>query len=566
MSPSLFDNKEEKEDSQFVLYSDDPVTIKKNYKQLISLFHPDKSSENEIQQRLVDKIQRASDLADPMENKMYKFGVQKEYQSLKNQPPPDDVLILKREMTSVYDILERIRENAVLSELNEFNVQDSWPMMAEVTVGAKAGRSFFWNRLGTSLTWQYSQNNYGIYVSPTIQMEFYDPSSIQRAMLRIKNELKDVNFIFADPHYLVHTPSKVAILPSHKVNYSLPLGIKTSFKGMKLNLQTSLFKSNIKLTIDQPTRFAQMQTYFNWEPSNSQVGLSFFRPFKGKIWNFGLTLVSSFQTVILDDDIEQELQSKEHIDAQEDVHADETQVDQEQLPLEVEVESVISIMPIVNIGFYPEKDGLGVNINNQNITSNYTYPISDWAKMRVFASFGSFTEYGWRISMNITQLFRVTIGIQGNPSFGTAVMAGFKYYNQKLSLPIMLFGHPNFNLFLMSSVALFSSYGVIHSWLLKSFFARKQLEKLEFKKEEYAVEMKKKEEEALFAIERMQHNARKNMEFESENNGLIILQSSYGTHESSCDVTIPLQYFVKNSALELPAISKVFSCLYRVNL
>ena len=340
-SPVLFDDDfvdpPEYEEDQFILYSDDPATIKKNYKQLISLVHPDKAQDNEVQQRLVDKIQKASDLSDPMENKMYKLGVHKQYKSMQNQPKEESALILKSQMISVNDILEQIKENCIVEELSEFNVQDSWPIVTELTLGADISNGFRWNRVGTALTWQYTLNGNSLYVSPSTHVEFKHPMAIRSAMYKIKDDYPEANFIYANQSYLVHTPSKVAILPLYKLNYSVPLGIKTSYKGIKFNLETSLFNPSLKLVINNQTRFAQIQSFIAYQKNSIQCGISAFRPVNGRVFTVGLTLVSNIETMVLDEEYDDEEEDEEDGAAQTAADGQDVNVDSEIVELETMV-------------------------------------------------------------------------------------------------------------------------------------------------------------------------------------------------------------------------------------
>eukprot|EP00835_Amoeboradix_gromovi_P004840 NODE_407_length_9242_cov_0.441868.p1 type:complete len:571 gc:universal NODE_407_length_9242_cov_0.441868:7091-8803(+) len=558
MSPSIVEELSDPYDpeSDFILYSDDPVTIKKNYKQLISLFHPDKTNytDTEVQQRLVDKIQKAGELSDPMENKMHKFGIHKEYKSLQSQPVDESALILKSQMTSVYDILERIKENSIVEALNDFNIQDTWPIVSELTLGADVSNGFRWNRIGTNLTWQYSINGYSYYLNPSTGIKYKNPLAIKSTMFKIKQDYPDASFVYSNKIYLVHTPRHVAMLPTYTFDCTVPVGIKTTFKGCKLDLSTTLFKKSLQLMIEKPFKYIHMQSTVLIQPSSMQVGISAFKPINGRIFTLGLNVVAGLRSIALEEDNAKGAEEDQEID---DEQQEENELDTDDLNEELSVETMVSIMPVLSVGFYPEKHGLGMNISNQNVAANYTIVLTEWAKMRLFASLGGITEFGWRISVSITRILRVTFGIQGDLSNGTAIMAGFKYYNQKFSLPIMLLSHPSINLVTTSSACVFLTYGLLHKWFIKSKLEKIKNEKLKVKLEEFEAEILHKKQEAEYACSRMESGASKSKETEMQCNGLVIINAKYGTSDEYCDVTIPLQYFIKNSALELPSLSKV---------
>ena len=281
---------------EFCLYSDDPVTIKKNYKHLITLFHPDKSDDNEIQQSLVDRIQKASDLSDPIENKMAKVGLLDDYRSLQSTPKENNALILKSQMTSMYDILEQMKENSIIQQLNDFSIKDSWPIRTELTLGIDTTGRLRWNRFGNALTWQYTTSGYSFYVGPSINIEFKNPLAVQSAIYNVKKEMPDAKIIYANKNYLVHTPTQVALLPIYNLNYNIPVGIKKSFNGFKVGVETTLLTPSLKCQVESSFSFATLHSFVSWKRNSYQLGLAAYKTINDRVFNCGLTLVTQMES------------------------------------------------------------------------------------------------------------------------------------------------------------------------------------------------------------------------------------------------------------------------------
>jgi len=169
----------------------------------------------------------------------------------------------------------------------------------------------------------------------------------------------------------------------------------------------------------------------------------------------------------------------------------------------------------------------------------------------------------------ISQLTKATVGFTIAPH-GVFVAAGFTRHGQYFGVPVMLSHLPALKPALIAMVAPFALAFIIEAILLEPRRRRKRLAQEEKRRKQQEQQIAAAKARAQADCRLMADEVNRKREAEEVKGGLVILQAFYGRHpemaaefemedaddeELSCrvDVTLPLQYMVQNSQLQIPS-------------
>ncbi|GAM28667.1 hypothetical protein SAMD00019534_118430 [Acytostelium subglobosum LB1] len=173
-------------------------------------------------------------------------------------------------------------------------------------------------------------------------------------------------------------------------------------------------------------------------------------------------------------------------------------------------------------------------------------------------SFGGITA---AITRRISKVLRVTFSMQVSPSKYLYTL-GFQHKYQSFDIPIPIYA----NVGLVPSLIFFTVPSLLFTGLklliVNPLLRRRELEQIKTRKEKHSETYKEARSRASIDIQLMRPTVDKKAAVEQAKNGLVIQQALYGVlkeHSASADVdypatidvTIPLQYLVEDSKLEL---------------
>lgn len=170
------------------------------------------------------------------------------------------------------------------------------------------------------------------------------------------------------------------------------------------------------------------------------------------------------------------------------------------------------------------------------------------------------------LERTISQLTRAHLGFSITP-LGIFFNFGVTRLGQTFQFPLLVSSIFSPVPVLSGILAPVALYLGIAKFILEPRRAKNLKERDEMKEEATKAYAETQKEKAKTFIELMEDEVKRKQEIEDKNGGLVIVQAFYGkispedefvdeNNEDIIDVTIPLQYLVKDSRLELPAESK----------
>lgn len=166
----------------------------------------------------------------------------------------------------------------------------------------------------------------------------------------------------------------------------------------------------------------------------------------------------------------------------------------------------------------------------------------------------------------ISQLTKAHLGFTLAPH-GVFLTAGFTRFGQTFSVPIMLNHYPTLQTGLTAVFAPLVLGFFLEAILLEPRRRRKRVAQEEKRRKEQEAQVAAAKARAQADCRLMQEEVNRKREVEESKGGLVILQAFYGRHPEvtgeemdedeelsyRVDVTLPLQYMVSNSQLQVPS-------------